>query len=169
MPWNSGALQADFGYLNPVDTTIVVCRSGNRSHLAASFLDDQGFTNVFDMLGGMTAWQYETELCASAGIPGSPESGSLLLGAASPSPFSSSTRISFSVPAAQASSDATLSIYDSLGRLVARPVEGARSAGTHHVDWNGSDRFGRPMPSGVYFYRLTWQGHSRTRSVVLLR
>jgi rhodanese-related sulfurtransferase len=169
MPWNSGVLQANFGDLDPTDSTIVVCRSGNRSNTAANFLDGEGFTSVFDMLGGMTAWQYETELCAPAGIPGDLYAGSLSLSAASPSPFSSTTRITYSVPAAQAPSEVMLSIYDSMGRLVARPVDGDRHAGTHHVDWNGSDQLGRSMPSGVYFYRLAWKGQHRTGSVVLLR
>jgi rhodanese-related sulfurtransferase len=169
MPWNSGVLQANFGDLDPADSTIIVCRSGNRSNTAANFLDGEGFTNVFDMLGGMTAWQYETENCASAGIPGDSYSGGLSVSAASPSPFSATTRITYSIPEAETSAQVTLSIYDSLGRLVARPVDGGQGPGTHHMDWDGSDRMGRPMPSGIYFYRLTWNRESRTGSVVLVR
>jgi len=169
MPWTSGVLQANFGDLDPADSTIVVCRSGNRSNTAANFLDGEGFTNVFDMLGGMTAWQYETELCASAGVTGDPHGVAFSLDVASPSPFSSSTRIAYSVPSGLASTHVMLSIYDSLGRLVARPVDEDRGVGEHHVDWDGSDQLGRPMPSGIYFYRLTWNGQSQTSSVVLLR
>jgi rhodanese-related sulfurtransferase len=169
MPWNSGVLQADYGSLDPNDSTIIVCRSGNRSHLAANFLDDQGFANVFDMLGGMSSWQHETQLCAAAGIPGGHDSGSLFLSAASPSPFSTTTRITFSIPSTQSSGHVRLSIYDSRGRLVARPVDGERSPGTHQTDWDGSDRLGRQMPGGIYFYRLTWNGESRTGRAVLVR
>lgn len=169
MPWTSGVLQANFGDLDPDDSTIVVCRSGNRSNTAANFLDEQGFTNVFDMLGGMTAWQYETELCASAGVSGDRHDVHFTLDVAGPSPFSASTLIGYSIPSGGASTQATLSIYDSLGRLVARPVDEDRGPGPHHVDWNGSDQFGRPLPSGIYFYRLTWNGQSRTNSVVLIR
>jgi rhodanese-related sulfurtransferase len=68
MPWNSGYLQAHYGELASDDTTIIVCRSGSRSNAAANFLDSVGFTEVFDMLGGMSAWQYETENCATAGV-----------------------------------------------------------------------------------------------------
>jgi rhodanese-related sulfurtransferase len=68
MPWNSGYLHAHYTELAPDDTTIVVCRSGNRSNSAANFLDGEGFTNVFDMLGGMTAWGYQTELCDYSGV-----------------------------------------------------------------------------------------------------
>ncbi|MFH1314667.1 MAG: rhodanese-like domain-containing protein [Candidatus Eisenbacteria bacterium] len=68
MPWNSGYLQAHYGELAPDDNTIVVCRSGARSNAAANFLDGLGFTHVFDMLGGMTAWGYTTEICDYSGV-----------------------------------------------------------------------------------------------------
>lgn len=35
---------------------IVMCRSGNRSSRAASFLEQQGFENVANLKGGMKAW-----------------------------------------------------------------------------------------------------------------
>ena len=41
---------------------IVTCRSGNRSGQAADFLRQQGYTNVHNMEGGITAWQ-------QAGLP----------------------------------------------------------------------------------------------------
>ncbi|MFN4082935.1 MAG: rhodanese-like domain-containing protein [Bacteroidia bacterium] len=36
---------------------IVHCRSGARSANAKLFLEDEGFTNVRNLLGGMMAWQ----------------------------------------------------------------------------------------------------------------
>jgi rhodanese-related sulfurtransferase len=63
-PWNSGVLQARFAML-PIDhTIIVVCASGGRSHAAANFLDSQGYASIYDMTGGMSAWEWETESCA---------------------------------------------------------------------------------------------------------
>jgi len=35
---------------------IVYCRSGNRSRRAAEFLIDHGFKNIYNMEGGMRAW-----------------------------------------------------------------------------------------------------------------
>lgn len=63
LPWISGVLQARFAELPTDVDIIVVCASGGRSHLAATLLDDEGFGNVYDMLGGMNAWQWETEPC----------------------------------------------------------------------------------------------------------
>jgi len=36
--------------------TVVYCRSGSRSHRAALFLEDAGFTNVYNLEGGILAW-----------------------------------------------------------------------------------------------------------------
>ncbi len=42
----------------PKDKTVVaVCHSGNRSKQATDYLRQNGFTNVHNMLGGMTAWE----------------------------------------------------------------------------------------------------------------
>jgi len=59
-PWNSGVLQIRYEEL-PMDTPILaVCASGGRSNQAANFLDSHGFSMVYDMLGGMSAWKWET-------------------------------------------------------------------------------------------------------------
>jgi len=44
------------------DTLILVCRSGNRSALAARQLTAEGFDNVFNLAGGMQAY-------VAAGLP----------------------------------------------------------------------------------------------------
>jgi len=36
---------------------VVMCRSGNRSSSACAFLGKQGFTQVYNIAGGITAWQ----------------------------------------------------------------------------------------------------------------
>lgn len=36
---------------------IFYCRSGNRSGISAAFLDQMGFTNTKNLVGGMLAWQ----------------------------------------------------------------------------------------------------------------
>ena len=36
---------------------IVYCRSGNRSGMAALFLEQVGFTNTINLVGGMLNWQ----------------------------------------------------------------------------------------------------------------
>ena len=36
---------------------VVMCRSGNRSSSACAFLGKQGFTQVYNIAGGIVAWQ----------------------------------------------------------------------------------------------------------------
>ena len=40
-------------------TLVIVCRSGNRSAQATSFLKNNGFEEVYNMAGGMIAWNEE--------------------------------------------------------------------------------------------------------------
>lgn len=40
---------------------IVMCRSGNRSSKAVSYLESQGFENVHNLKGGMKAWASEID------------------------------------------------------------------------------------------------------------
>jgi len=59
-PWNSGVLQARYEELPADGPILVVCGSGGRSNRAANFLDSKGFSMVYDMLRGMSAWKWET-------------------------------------------------------------------------------------------------------------
>ncbi|UCG59630.1 MAG: hypothetical protein JSU70_08950 [Phycisphaerales bacterium] len=62
-PWSSGVLQVRHEELPREAPILLVCRSGNRSNQAATFLDSRGYSRIFDMLGGMRAWLWETTLC----------------------------------------------------------------------------------------------------------
>jgi rhodanese-related sulfurtransferase len=65
-PWNSGVFEASYQEL-PMDAEILIyCRSGRRSDLAAEFLDSQGHLHVYNMLGGILTWEWETVGCVDA-------------------------------------------------------------------------------------------------------
>ena len=68
LPWNSSVLQARFDELPTDVNIIVVCSSGGRSNQAATFLDNQGFTNIYDMQGGMNAWSWDKEACGASPV-----------------------------------------------------------------------------------------------------
>ena len=44
------------GELDPAKAVLAYCRSGNRSRAAAAFLLSEGFSRVYSMDGGITAW-----------------------------------------------------------------------------------------------------------------
>jgi flagellar hook assembly protein FlgD len=83
-----------------------------------------------------------------------------------PNPFNPATTIRFRLGEA---GEARLTVFDPAGRLVAELFSGPASAGDHTTAWNGLDRSGREVGSGVYFYRLEAGRASWTRSMVLLR
>jgi rhodanese-related sulfurtransferase len=62
-PWSTGVLTARYGELPMAEPILVVCRSGGRSNQAATFLDSKGFEDVYDMMYGMSNWQWERALC----------------------------------------------------------------------------------------------------------
>jgi rhodanese-related sulfurtransferase len=65
-PWSSGYLQAHYQEL-PADKNILIyCGVGGRSANASAFLCGKGYPSVYNMLGGIKAWPYATELCCES-------------------------------------------------------------------------------------------------------
>jgi rhodanese-related sulfurtransferase len=65
-PWISGVLEQNYQELPLDGEFLVVCQSGHRSALAADFLDTQGYLHLYDMQGGMSAWEWETVTCVDS-------------------------------------------------------------------------------------------------------
>lgn len=88
----------------------------------------------------------------------------------SPNPSSGSATLRFSLPPRVT---AKLSIHDQRGRLVRQLVDGARGGSSQVVTWDGRDRDGTRVPSGIYFARLiVEQGAKRDvvmRKIVIAR
>ena len=99
------------------------------------------------------------------------------LGQNYPNPFNPTTTIKYALPT---SGEVLLTVYDLLGKEVARIVNGQQPAGYHEVTWDASS-----VASGIYFYRLqarqttvgqasptlVWRagGFVQTRKMVLLK
>jgi hypothetical protein len=78
-----------------------------------------------------------------------------------PNPFNPSTEIRFDLPE---SAQVQLSIFDVMGREVARLVEETMEAGSHQVSWNASN-----LSSGVYVIHINAGSFIQSRSMVLLK
>jgi hypothetical protein len=78
-----------------------------------------------------------------------------------PNPFSSSTKIEFTLAEA---GNVTLRVYNTLGQEVTRLIDEELEAGKHNIAWNAAE-----LPSGVYYYRLSSRYQSRTKRCILLK
>jgi len=83
-----------------------------------------------------------------------------------PNPFNSSTKIAFTL---QRSGSVTLEIYNLLGEKVATLIDKFLAAGSHALTWDGKNESGEIVASGIYFYRLSSEGNSLVKKMVLLK
>lgn len=83
-----------------------------------------------------------------------------------PNPFNATTMISFSLAKR---SNASLKIYDSLGRLAATLVEGILPQGVYRYTWQGLDQRGLQLATGLYFYKLETNEFNSTKKLLLIK
>ena len=82
-----------------------------------------------------------------------------------PNPFNPETTISFSIPE---DSKVELSIYNIRGQKVRTLIKNEFEKGFHRVIWNSKDNNGKPVATGVYFYKLKVNGKDKAVKKMLL-
>jgi subtilisin-like proprotein convertase family protein len=90
----------------------------------------------------------------------------LALEPARPNPAAPVTAIRFDLPSA---STIDLAVFDVTGRRVVTLAAGLAVAGRHEAVWEGRDDQRRAVATGQYFIRLTVDGRSLTRKLLLVR
>ncbi|MEO0293335.1 MAG: T9SS type A sorting domain-containing protein [candidate division WOR-3 bacterium] len=83
-----------------------------------------------------------------------------------PNPFGNTTFISYQLEEIE---EISLNIYDISGRLVKSLVSGVGKPGIHTIIWNGKDKNGVDLPSGIYFCRLETPKKTYSIKMTLLR
>ena len=83
-----------------------------------------------------------------------------------PNPFNNATQISYQVPFA---CQVQLDIYDETGRHVCRLVDSFQSGGIHEIIWDAKDFRGRPVSSGLYYYRIQTASDAAFRKMTLIK
>jgi hypothetical protein len=83
-----------------------------------------------------------------------------------PNPFNPSTKIAFELPKA---SHVKLMIYDVVGREVAQVADADYPAGYTELTWNGTNKNGKLVSSGVYFYRINTNSWSKVKKMLMLK
>jgi hypothetical protein len=114
------------------------------------------------MLGSPSDW-----LCTGQGFetwkcdPEEAKPTEFALFGAYPNPFNATTTLSYALPEA---SHVSMKVYDSQGRLLARLVNGTRSAGHHTLTFDALE-----LPSGIYFLRLKCGNYTAVEKLVLTK
>jgi hypothetical protein len=89
-----------------------------------------------------------------------------LLGNA-PNPFRNETTIQYQLSEQRT---VTIDVFNVLGQRVRRLVrKQPKEAGLHTVRWQGRNQYGKPVGSGVYFYRIEAGDFRASRKMVLVR
>ncbi|WP_456442762.1 PKD domain-containing protein [Caldithrix abyssi] len=82
-----------------------------------------------------------------------------------PNPFNPTTTITFFVPEV---SNVSVDVYNLLGQKVNTLFNGPASVGLKQVKWNATNFSGNKVPSGVYFYQITYDQKFKIRKKILL-
>lgn len=130
---------------------------GGRVHALADFYGDLYGGGGFSRAGTKSSLHIARWGGQQTGI-GDPGQLPVML-QAFPNPFRSQTRIAFDL---EAPGPVRFSVFDIRGRLLRAMDEGIRPAGPHTVIWDGRDAWGRRLPAGAYFYRVTAGGAVHT-------
>ncbi|UCE19122.1 MAG: M6 family metalloprotease domain-containing protein [Gemmatimonadota bacterium] len=95
-----------------------------------------------------------------------------------PNPFNATTTIRYTLPGGEWKTEygerrtlyhTTLTIYNTLGQKVRTLVNEEKEQGEYTMKWDGSDKDGREVSSGIYFYRLETGPFSKTKRLLLLK
>ncbi len=115
----------------------------------------------YDLVSGRLDLATGMEAVDRASIP-----DNYSLGAAYPNPFNPETTIEFEVPA---QGFVQIDVFNPVGQIVASLVGEELRAGSYSTTWNGLDRHGGRVSSGVYFYRMQAGDFTATHSITLLK
>jgi hypothetical protein len=98
------------------------------------------------------------------GVRGNPRTPALVVSSGTPNPFSATTLFNITLVE---ESNVDVRVYDVRGRLVRQAALGTMAAGVHPIAFDGRDGANQPLPSGVYFYRVTAGDASTVRKFVI--
>ncbi|MGH8004176.1 MAG: HYR domain-containing protein, partial [Limisphaerales bacterium] len=82
-----------------------------------------------------------------------------------PNPFNAKTNLELALPVA---SDYRLTIYNISGQVV-KTFSGSAPAGTKIIIWDGADKNGAAVSSGIYFYKAEAGGFQAVKKMLLIK
>lgn len=129
-----------------------------------SILDVEG--NVLATTNGGAIHIYRLSEDAQPTPPPEPLPYSFVLSQNYPNPFNAGTSIDYSLPTP---SRVSIVVYNILGQRVITLVDEEKPAGDYTAHWDGSNRSGDHVASGVYFYRLEAADFINSKKMILLK
>jgi len=117
-------------------------------------------------------WRNRVMQAASAyaadvsGVAGGGSPSLIYLGRCSPNPFTTQTTIDYALAT---SGRVRLAVYSPTGQLVASLLDGDMTPGAYHVIWDGRDRSGHKVSSGVYYFQLELGSIRQSGKIVVLK
>jgi hypothetical protein len=83
-----------------------------------------------------------------------------------PNPFNPETKINFTLSKGQ---KVELEIFNIRGQKVKTLCNEELKEGSHSITWKGKDNDGKPVSSGMYFYRMNCENYSSSKKMILLK
>jgi flagellar hook assembly protein FlgD len=121
---------------------------------------------AYDVHANQSAASNEAFVSGATSVGNTPAITQLTVLQNSPNPFTAATEFQVGLPAP---SDVKVEIYDVAGRRVGGMVVRDQAAGWSKIPFTGRNDAGAPLASGVYFYRITANGTTITRKMVIAR
>jgi hypothetical protein len=138
-----------FSYLSAQsDTLVIKLKSGQVDKIAVTDIDNITFENIASV-DDLTK-----------------QSGELAVKGNYPNPFSGHTEIEFEIATA---GNVEILIYDKLGNVQSRVECQNCSAGRNMLFWDGTDKNGKQLPSGVYFYEVHFGKEVSSKQFILVK
>jgi FlgD Ig-like domain len=117
-------------------------------------------------IGDIYAQRIGSSGLVPTGVHDTPRASAMVLSANYPNPFSGETAMTLDLPADAA---VNVDVFDVAGHRVRHLDLGHESAGSNAIAFDGRDDGGRPLRSGVYFYRVRAGNETVTRKMVIDR
>jgi hypothetical protein len=169
---------SDTGYLTPADAIFEVTVNFEVGQLTGDFAIGYAVTkNTQEMLGSLnpededntSAWTDTSMNHMVTVMPGTGVKETVLNGMPSeyhlsqnfPNPFNPSTTINYSVVEG---TEVSFKVYDVSGKEVATLVNGFKPAGNYSINYSD-----KSLSSGIYYYRITMNGFTETRKMILMK
>jgi hypothetical protein len=87
-----------------------------------------------------------------------------------PNPFNPNTTIRFDIPdLKEGMINVKLNVYDITGKKIITLLDGAATPGPYEVKWNGKNKAGYKMPSGIYIYQFISAKYQASRKMLLTK